>query len=94
MFKSRISFLLIALILMGYVAYISPDIKFPLMIHKLSLVTIAAVLGYFIDVLLFPYFRPHEYADRVDEIQTFVASMMIRRALIIMATVIGISLGI
>lgn len=55
-------------------------------LYKLSLVTLAAVVGYWIDRALFPYARPHEVLDR--------EQASIRRAIIVGATIIGTTLGL
>lgn len=94
MLKDRLIFLGIALALMAYIGVTSPDIKFPLMLHKLSLVTIAAVVGYFLDVILFPKFRPHLWQDNITNFQQIVSSILIRRAIIIAAMVLGVSMGV
>mgnify|MGYP003646312080 CR=1 FL=1 len=91
--KGRLGFLLIAFLLLGFVYYVSPDIKFPLIIHKLSLVSIAAVLGYFLDVILFPKYRPHEMTDASTH-PTIVAATLIRRAIIMMAVILGVTMGV
>jgi hypothetical protein len=79
-------------LLLGFVYYVSPDIKFPLIIHKLSLVSIAAVLGYFLDVILFPKYRPHEMTDATHP--TIVAATLIRRAIIMMSVILGVTMGV
>jgi hypothetical protein len=55
--------------------------------YKLSLVSLAAVFGYWIDRSLFPYARPEgcSHDDR--------PAAMIRRALVVAACIIGVSLG-
>jgi hypothetical protein len=91
--KSRLVFLVIAIALLGFVYYVSPDIKFPLIIHKLTLVSIASVLGYFLDVILFPRFRPHRML--LDSMPPqIIAATLIRRAMIMMAVILGVTMGI
>ena len=91
--KSRLTFLLIAFVLLGFVYYVSPDIRFPMIIHKLTLVSLAGVLGYFLDVILFPKFRPHQMlAD--DMPAQIIAATLIRRALIMMAVILGVTMGV
>lgn len=58
-------------------------------LYKLSLVSLAAVAGYWIDRGLFPYARPDELT--LSELETVAA--YIRRALIVGACIIGVSLG-
>lgn len=57
--------------------------------YKLSLVSLAAVVGYWIDRSLFPYARPDELA--LSQVET--AAAYIRRALIVGACIVGVSLG-
>jgi len=98
MLKSRFTFVLIALSLLGYIFMTSPDIKFPLVLHKLSLVSIAAVVGYFLDVILFPNFRPHDWAKtyehRIKGDDKVVAAILIRRAVVIVGVILGVSMGV
>jgi amino acid transporter len=91
--KSRLLFLAIAFALLGFVYYVSPDIKFPMIIHKLTLVSLAGVLGYFLDVILFPRFRPHKML--IDSMPPLIiAATLIRRAIIMMAVILGVTMGI
>jgi hypothetical protein len=55
--------------------------------YKLSLVSLAAVFGYWIDRSLFPSVRPDtcSHDDR--------PAAMIRRAIVVAACIIGVSLG-
>lgn len=62
-------------------------------LHKISLITLGGVTGYWLDRGLFPYGRP----DRVDTktsagVSLFGVAMM-RRAIIVAACVIGAALG-
>lgn len=56
-------------------------------LHKMSLVTIGAVMAYWLDRSLFPYARP----DRMTGVAADQA--MIRRAIIVAAVILGMSLG-
>lgn len=56
-------------------------------LYKLSLVSLAAVAGYWIDRSLFPYARPDELAPEQQSAAT------LRRAVIVAACMIGVSLG-
>jgi hypothetical protein len=51
-----------AILLFLVIAYIAPQ-QLPVTIYKLSLITIAAVIGYWIDRELFPYARPDGFID-------------------------------
>lgn len=56
---------------------------------KLSMVSLAAVVGYWVDRSLFPYARPDELA--LSQVET--AAAYIRRAIIVAACIVGVSLG-
>ena len=58
-------------------------------LYKLSLVSLAAVAGYWIDRSLFPYARPDELA--LSEMETVAA--YVRRAILVAACIVGVSLG-
>lgn len=59
--------------------------------YKLSLVCLAAVAGYRLDRSLFPYGRPDDLL--MERSDVLVAGAMLRRAIIVAACVIGVSLG-
>lgn len=98
------SFAIITLILTAGIALLAPHLL-SVTLYKLSLVTLAAVLGYWIDRAVFHYLRPHDlleqhdlnshldHPDRAewDRIQAAVAT--IRRAIIMAAVIVAISLG-
>jgi len=77
---------LAALALSVVIAIVAPQ-QIGVTIYKLSLVTAAAVVGYWIDRALYPYARP----DRVECSDRPAA--MIRRAIVVAACVVGVSLG-
>ena len=54
---SRTIFVGISTMLLLSVLFLSPA-QIPVIIYKASLVTLAAILGYWIDYLLFPHMRP------------------------------------
>ena len=54
---NRSFFAIITVLLLTSVFLISPA-QLPVIIFKASLVTLAAILGYWIDYLLFPHMRP------------------------------------
>lgn len=88
--------------------------QIPVMLYKLSLVSLAGVAGYWLDRWLFPYARPHELMpargmgkDRHRVIEAgdangyvrygecwLAAAAMIRRAVIVAAAMIGVTLGL
>lgn len=61
--------LLITLVLLACVWAIAPQ-QLPVSLYKLSLVTLAAVVGYWLDRSLFPYARPDAFLD-MDEDDEF-----------------------
>jgi len=93
-------FTAVALVLLIGVAWISMQ-QFEIMIYKFALVACAGVLGYWVDILLFPHFRPEEASKKLKENAKdghswyiLAASIQIRRALIILAVIMGVSLGL
>ena len=96
----RIVFTVIAIVLLIGVAWLSLH-QIQVMIYKFALVTCAGILGFWLDVILFPHFRPDKSMKLLDGNKLgehneylLVAAIQIRRALIILAVVIGISLGL
>ena len=89
---NRSLFVIITALLLVSVLLISPA-QLPVIIYKASLVTLAAILGYWIDYLLFPHMRPG-INDGNDQDPIIRSSIAIRRALIILATILGMSLAL
>jgi hypothetical protein len=58
-------------------------------LYKLSLVSLAAVAGYWIDRGLFPYARP----DELTLSDSQVSAAFIRRAIVVAAVILGVSWG-
>lgn len=83
--------LLISFLLLYTVAVISPK-EVPVILYKLSMVTTGAVLGYWIDRALYPYDRPHSYAESGEDLIPRGLAML-RRALVVIACVLGLTLG-
>lgn len=79
--------LVVALVLLAFLAWLAPQ-QLPVVAYKLSLVTLAVVLAYWLDRALFPYQRPHGLKGMV----AVIASC--RRALIVLACVLGLTLGL
>ena len=97
----RIVFILIAVALTYFIFTTSPNVKFPLMLHKLSMVTVAAIVGYFLDYILFPNFRPSDLAKRIEDnpypedgFLQMTGLCNLRRAVIIVGMIIGVSQGV
>lgn len=111
--------LLVALVLALLVWLLAPA-QLVVSLYKLSLVSMAAVAGYWIDRSLFPYARPDGFmqaalpdadapkppppdaefsADDVSMLEvadsqpTLLAAAMIRRAVIVAATMLAVGLG-
>jgi len=57
------SWLLAAAALLGLIAALSPA-QLPVVLYKTALIALAAVLGYWLDRMLFPYARPDGYLER------------------------------
>jgi hypothetical protein len=73
-------------------------------VFKICLVTLAALLGYWIDRMLFPNSRPHalkelfnQYQDDKTCNQVHAQNLnmaQLRRAVIVLATILGVCLGL
>lgn len=92
----------IAVILLLSIGFIAP-IKLPVVLYKLSLVVLGVVVGYWLDRTLFPYARPHQHFDAISDPNKdqnlfwfciLAATSGIRRALIVIACVLGLTLGL
>ena len=56
-------FIVLAMLLLAVIAMVSP-VQLPVVLYKAALISLAAVLGYWIDRSLFPYARPDSYLWR------------------------------
>lgn len=56
-------FLLLSVVLLAALAVVSP-VQLPVALYKLTLIALAAVVGYWLDRALFPYARPDGYLVR------------------------------
>lgn len=83
-----IEWLLISLGLLAVIAFTAPQ-QLPVVIYKLALVTSGAWVAYWIDRRLFPYARPDESIY-----QTIQTTAMLRRAIIVGASMIAVSIGL
>ncbi|QPF74222.1 hypothetical protein G8A07_15715 [Roseateles sp. DAIF2] len=103
---------LIAIALAALVWSFAPH-QLPVSLYKLSLVTLAGVVGYWLDRSMFPYARPDDFlpesrqaldlADKDASCTLLVApdaeqlrlagAAMLRRALIVAATMLAMGLG-
>lgn len=106
--------LIVSLALAAAVLLIAPH-QLPVSLYKLSLVTLAGVVGYWLDRSLFPYARPDVFlpaevdaqalqvcTDEGDRCELVVeshattvlmAAAMLRRAIIVAATMLAMGLG-
>lgn len=82
--------LVVTVLLSLAIGFLAPH-QLPVTLYKLSLVSLAAVAGYWIDRSLFPYARPDCFL--VGGRDAVFAAAMQRRALIVAACIIGVSLG-
>ena len=83
---------IVAVLLLLTIAMVSPQ-QLPVVLYKLALVTFACVLGYWLDRTLFPYDRPHTYLEYGEDLVPRGLAML-RRALIVLACVLGLTLGL
>ncbi|MBU1692291.1 MAG: putative holin [Gammaproteobacteria bacterium] len=83
-----IEWLLISLALLALIYWVSPQ-QLPVVIYKLALLTTSAWVAYWIDRTLFPYARP----DASNMMWLQVAGQ-IRRAIIVGAAMIAVSIGL
>ncbi|MCU0963561.1 MAG: putative holin [Burkholderiaceae bacterium] len=90
-----------ALLLSLGVWWIAPQ-QLPVTVYKLSLISLAAVTGYWIDRSMFPYARPdrlfpapHHTGHRASLtlLWLVVCVAMLRRAIVVAAAMLAISLG-
>lgn len=104
--KPRLSgWLLTAVLLLGIIGLVSPQ-QLPVVVYKLSLITLASVLGYWLDRSLFPKARPGQYLKHDDTlmasgrypVQTGLhlvfSAALIRRALIVSAVCLAVATGL
>lgn len=105
-FPRLLGWLIVALVLMAGLALAAPE-QMPVIFYKLSLVVLGAVLAYWLDRALFPYARPHEClpddncpgGGNTDSPHAYrymvaFAAACIRRSLIVLACVLGLTLGL
>ena len=105
------NWIILAVLLLVVIAFVSPA-QLSVTIYKLSLVSIAVVLGYHLDRALFPYASPGSYLRHDWKIQAsylghdkpeypivagcelVFAAVLLRRAVIVLAVVLGVTLGL
>lgn len=90
-FPRMFDWLLVTLILAALIYVFSPQ-QLPVSLYKLSLITMAAVVGYWIDRSLFPYARPDDAVLIPSHI--LQAAAQLRRAIIVGCAMLAVSLGV
>lgn len=83
---------IIVTVLLTVLIYVLAPQQLLVSAYKLSLITTAAVIGYWIDRSLFPYARPDN--PKLDPYDRLIAAAMLRRAIIVGAAMLGVSLGV
>lgn len=79
-----------SLILVALIAWVAPQ-QLGVAAYKLSLISLAGLSGYVLDRSLFPYARPDDPTIMGNDAR--FAYAMQRRALIVAACILGVSLG-
>lgn len=95
-----LDWLVYAIVLVALIWIVAPQ-AIPVMINKLALATLGGIVAYRLDRSLFPYARPDELIEQISldhdwtQAEAIVFSMaMIRRAIIVAAVVLAVSLGL
>ncbi len=83
---------IIVTILLTIAIYIISPQQLPVSLYKLSLITMAAAVGYWIDRSLFPYARPDN--PSIQPYDMIIAAAMLRRAIIVGCAMLAVSLGV
>lgn len=92
----------VAIVMLGLVASVAPD-QLGVTIAKVSLVTLGAIAGFYIDKAIFPYADPDDFKELADlekDEEVRIAYMdsldtsAIRRAIVVAAAIIGVCLGL
>ncbi|HDP8080637.1 TPA: putative holin [Escherichia coli] len=104
--KTRLrGWLVAAVLLLLIIALVSPQ-QLPVVVYKLSLISLAAVLGYWLDRSLFPKARPGQYLKHDERlmaegrwpVQTGLhlvfSAALIRRALIVATVCLAVAMGL
>ncbi|EBW3177658.1 hypothetical protein DPD67_19150 [Salmonella enterica subsp. enterica serovar Javiana] len=97
--------LLAAAVMFLVIALVSPQ-QLPVVIYKLSLISLAAVLGYWLDRSLFPKARPGQFLCHIPHLMEagrwpveegchlVFAATLIRRAIIVAAVCLAVAVGL
>lgn len=94
----RIAFVVLAVLLLAVISWIAPA-KLVTIGYKLCLVSLASIVGYFIDYLLFPKYRCGELDDEYEKtqdphIEKLQAIAVYKRAIIIVGCILGLTLAL
>jgi hypothetical protein len=84
---------IMTVLLLCMVAIIAPQ-QLPVIVYKISLVTIAGLAGYCFDRALFPYARPDRFGANADASARRFMVAQLRRALIVCASMLAVGLGL
>ena len=85
------AWLIAAIVLLALIDWTS-SAQIPVVIYKLSLASLSAVLGYWLDRSLFPWARPDSFCPWEESL--CCAAAMIRRAIIVAAICLSVALGL
>lgn len=98
-----LGWLIAAILLLALLGIVAPD-QVPVVVYKALLLILAVVMAYWIERALFPYARPHECLARAGRLDASEAALYrselrfaaacLRRALIVLACVLGLTLGL
>ncbi|WP_181939703.1 putative holin [Pectobacterium odoriferum] len=103
--KRLLGWQLTAVLLLVLIGLVSPQ-QLPVVIYKISLITLAAVLGYWLDRSLFPKAGLAQYLEhKPDMMKTGIypvksgcewvfAAALIRRAIIVAAVCLAVAMGL
>ena len=87
-----LGWLLAAFWLLLWLYLLSPQ-QLPVVLYKVAMVLLGVVIAYRVDRAYFPYDRPHTYAETGEDLLPRGLSML-RRALIAVACILGLTLGL
>jgi Putative 2/3 transmembrane domain holin len=110
-FLPRLTTWLILSIILVIAIYLVSPAQLPVALYKLALISLAAVVAYWLDRALFPYARPDGYLKEdwrceldggcesvdypvADGYALVFCAAMIRRAVVVLAVVVGVALGL
>lgn len=103
--KRLLGWQLTALLLLAVIALVSPQ-QLPVVIYKIALITLAAVLGYWLDRSLFPKAALGQYLIHEPALMAqgeypvkpgyhrIFAAALIRRAIIVAAVCLAVAMGL